>query len=79
MIRHQFEVLKFAGYKSGKCGCGKYRQRQKTFVMTVNPFNRNPDGSVKTRAQVMKDLNDVIMKWRGEPITCDTCEVEVEK
>lgn len=42
---------------SGKCPtCGKRAKRSKSFENTVNPFNRNEDGTVKTWEQVAVDV-----------------------
>lgn len=39
--------------RSGKCPeCGRRTARSHTETMTVNPFNKNPDGSVRTPAEV---------------------------
>ncbi len=39
--------------RTGRCPvCGKTTRRSRTFTMTVNPFNKNPDGSVRTRDEV---------------------------
>jgi hypothetical protein len=35
---------------------GKRRQQTKVFMQTVNPFNKNADGTVKTREQIHKEL-----------------------
>lgn len=42
--------------------------------MTVNPFNRNPDGSVKNPYEVSEDLRRAAESWRNEPITCEDCD-----
>lgn len=70
----KYQVFRRKAFKSGKCKCGKHRRRQRTFVMTVNPFNRNPDGSVKTPYEVIEDLRRVSESWRNEPITCEDCD-----
>lgn len=33
-------------------GCGRKRTIRRTFYQTVNPFNRNDDGTVKTSSEV---------------------------
>lgn len=41
---------------------GKKRQKTKKFYQTINPYNRNTEGSVKTReeiwAEIMKESED---------------------
>lgn len=36
---------------------GKKRQETKTFSQTINPFNKDKDGTVKTRAQIMSEIS----------------------
>ena len=38
-------------------------QRRKTFEQTVNPFNRNTDGSVKTRDEVAEAVKAEALAW----------------
>lgn len=35
---------------------GKKRQKTKKFYMTLNPFNKNEDGSVRTRQEIYREL-----------------------
>jgi hypothetical protein len=42
---------------------GKKRQETRTFMQTVNPFNKNPDGSVKTRVEILKELHAERLAW----------------
>ena len=44
---------------------GKKRRRQKTFYQTVNPFNKNADGSVKTRAEVYAAVRAEARAWEN--------------
>jgi hypothetical protein len=43
--------------------CGRVSSRSRTFEMTVNPFNRNLDGIVKTRAEVRADVDAEAAAW----------------
>lgn len=70
----QFEEDAIYAEKSGKCRCGKRRTRRKKFYQTLNPFNKNADGSVKTREQIHSELKREVEQWKGEPITCDDCK-----
>ena len=45
---------------------GKRRKRQKTFEQTVNPFNRNADGSVKSHDQVREDVRAEALAWQRQ-------------
>lgn len=58
--------------------CGK-PNRTRTFVAehTVNPFNKNPDGSVKQASQVMREASAEAKRQRDEFAVepwCATCE-----
>jgi hypothetical protein len=35
---------------------GKKRQQTKKFYMTLNPFNKNEDGTVRTRQDIYREL-----------------------
>jgi hypothetical protein len=74
----------FAGHKGRAThtftcpNCGK-PNRTRTFTQehTVNPFNKNPDGSVKTSLEVMRSAKAAAVKERDQfakaPL-CSTCE-----
>ena len=62
--RIKFETVKRTARKTVIVD-GKKRKRQKTFEQTINPFNKNPDGSVKTRADIIKELNSECRKWEA--------------
>lgn len=48
----------------GVCSeCGKTTTRSRTFEQTVNPFNRNDDGSVRTRREVWLAVNVKADEW----------------
>jgi hypothetical protein len=42
---------------------GKKRQLTKKFHQTLNPYNRNPDGSVKTRQEILKEITKEKNIW----------------
>lgn len=42
---------------------GVRRRKQRKFTHTVNPFNRNADGSVKSFAQVKEDVRAEAIAW----------------
>lgn len=56
----------------GCLSCGKTRNRQATFEMTVNPFNQNPDGTIRTPAEVQAAVQAQAAAWN--PTLCGTCE-----
>jgi len=46
---------------------GKRRQKTREFSQTINPFNKNADGSIKDRSQIMWELIAQRSDWlKGE-------------
>lgn len=53
LARVYFEEVAVTGYRTFKDPVtGKKRQRTKKFWATINPFNKNEDGTMKTREQL---------------------------
>lgn len=44
---------------------GKTKIQQKTFEQTINPFNKNPDGSIRSRQEILVELKKEIAKWQS--------------
>lgn len=42
---------------------GKRRQETKEFWQTINPFNKNSDGTCKTREQILTELHAERREW----------------
>ena len=61
-----FECLKATGFRKEWAG-DRWVRRQKTFEETVNPFNKNADGSIKSREQVRASVNAKARAWEAEP------------
>jgi hypothetical protein len=58
----------------GPCtGCGKTITRSRTFEHTVNPFNKRPDGGVKTWDEVRADVNAEADAWVPR-LRCKACD-----
>lgn len=45
---------------------GRPRQRTKEFFQTVSPFNRMPDGTPKSPAQILKEVEAERDAWLTE-------------
>ena len=76
---YRFEVCPGVAVATFDCpSCGKAK-RKRTFraECTVSPFNKNPDGSVKTRREVYRQSAEQAKKMRDDfmrkPL-CKTCE-----
>lgn len=60
----RFQPVQTVRVLVGKCPvCGKQTTRRKTFEHTINPFNKNADGTVKDWAQVRQDVNAEANAW----------------
>lgn len=65
MVRVNFEEVKLKWNRTIIID-GKKKKQTKTFCRTVNPFNTNPDGTVKTRAQVAEDNLREARAWAAQ-------------
>jgi hypothetical protein len=63
ITRYTFEAVKYKANVSFVLN-GKKVTRHKTFEQTLNPFNTNDDGTVKTYAQIMDELRLKAAAWR---------------
>lgn len=48
--------------------CGTRGSRTRTFGQTVNPFNKNARGEVKTVAEIREELRAQAAAWRPDPV-----------
>ena len=62
-----FNEISIKGVKRWKDENGKWHQKTKKFYQTRNPFNKNPDGTVKTAEQIHKEIRVERDKWLAEP------------
>lgn len=72
----RYEPVKHTVVKQGKCeGCGKKTRRQTTLQNTISPFNKNPDGTPRTRAEIVEKLHAEGEEWvETFPLRCSGCE-----
>ena len=74
-MRVTFEEVSYHARKSKKCPvCGKTCTLSKKFFQTLNPFNKNTDGTVKTKSDIYKELTIKIVEWKKTPATHQKCE-----
>ncbi|QBJ04545.1 hypothetical protein HOV23_gp028 [Pseudomonas phage Lana] len=70
-----FQEVKLTVKAKALCGkCGKMCTRTKVVSQTINPFNTNPDGTVKTRDQILTELQLKAAQYRTETIYHVKCE-----
>jgi hypothetical protein len=73
MIRYHYEPVRVTAVKKLPCPvCGKLLRRQRTFQETINPFNKNPDGTQKTSREVLASVQARAEDWRTVPETCSS-------
>jgi predicted RNA-binding Zn-ribbon protein involved in translation (DUF1610 family) len=77
-VTTRFEVVRHKAVKSLPCPvCGKRLRRQRTFEQTINPYNRNEDGTVKTRNEIRAELAAQAAEWARQPETHPACQPAV--
>ena len=75
--RMYFNECGFRRTKSGVCPiCGKRATRTKHFYQTINPWNKNKDGSLKTHEQIIQEEKAKANRWTEEPTLHAKCEHE---
>ena len=74
-MKYTFPSVKHTEKRRGMCArCRKVCIRSKTFEHTVNPFNKHPDGTVKTHQEVQADVRAEGIAWAKTPLVCKGCE-----
>ena len=64
-----YEQVKETGTAIGRCSvCGKKVKRSKVFTHTVNPWNKNEDGGIKTYSEVARDVFKKAKDWEKSEI-----------
>ena len=77
MTTYVYEQVSLRPEKSGPCAvCGKPAKRSTTISNTINPFNRNEDGTVRTRAEVAENVLRLAKEWQAEPVMHAKCEAD---
>lgn len=61
-MRITFEEVKAYGKRTIVVD-GKKKRQQKTFTQTVNPFNKNEDGTIKSYSEVQAAVNAERDAW----------------
>ena len=60
--------------------CGKKRSRTVSDSQTINPYNKNKDGLLKTRLEIQEELFKSVLKQKEElkkHFMCTTCLPEL--
>lgn len=76
---HRFQVIAARATYTCPCSeCEKLLKRTARVEHTVNPYNKNADGSVKTQTEVYRsaqaEADKQAQALQGVPAICSTCE-----
>jgi hypothetical protein len=71
MTTVRFEQVTLKGTKRWTDAEGRKRQETRTFMQTINPFNKNAAGFVKNRREIEQELLTERKEW--------LCEESLEK
>lgn len=73
-----FEEVAIRGFKRVKCagGCKRTLTRKEKFWKTINPFNKDEYGNIKSREQLLVELKVERDEWMKEPVYCIHCDKE---
>lgn len=75
MPTYRFEKVPLTATKSVPCTiCGKKVRRQRTFMQTINPFNKHTDGIPKSRVDILRELKAQADDWETAAETHPKCE-----
>lgn len=62
-MKYTFEKISIKKTKKWIDENGKKRQKTKEFFQTLNPFNKNSKGQVKTRHEIAKEIKERADEW----------------
>lgn len=63
-----YTAVSVKAVRRGRCpGCQKRVTRSQTFTNTISPFNRNPDGTVRTYQEVQARVTELAASWEPGP------------
>lgn len=68
MTNYIFTEISTKRTKRWKDKDGKKRQVTKKFYQTLNPFNKNKNGSVKNESEIWKEINEEADSWMKEAV-----------
>lgn len=65
-ITYTFREVKIKGVKKWKGEDGKRHTTTRTFSQTINPFNKNKEGKIKSRDEIMTEITAERDAWIKE-------------
>ena len=77
---YTFDEVKRRATKNLPCPtCGKKVRRSTTFMQTVNPYNKLPNGDIKHPVHIRTELAAEAAVWVTKPVICSKCTVQVPR
>jgi hypothetical protein len=74
-----FDEIKYYAKKYGTCQvCKEKAIRQKMFSQTLNPFNKNSDGTIKSKNDIYRELQVEADQFKKEPVRHLKCEKQFD-
>ena len=74
-VTTRYERVSRTAPRSGACSvCGAKGKRQKRFSQTLNPYNRNDQGLVKTYDEIQSELVIEVKEWSEGQFVHERCE-----
>jgi hypothetical protein len=71
----KYQEVKYTKTKTESCSiCGKKCTRTISASETINPFNKNPDGTVKSPKEVGQSVSEKLKRELEKPIFHDKCK-----
>jgi len=68
-VKVNFQEVRLYATKSVKCpDCGKRLKRSRKFYQTMNPFNKLPDGTVKSADDIYRELRAQAKAWEATAV-----------
>lgn len=62
-VHYRFKEIKVKATHRWIDADGKRRQKTQVFMQTVNPFNKDKRGRVKSEAQILNEVREAREKW----------------
>lgn len=74
MTRITYMAVGVTATRTGRCPvCGKRAQRSRRFEQTVNPWNRNAEGGIKTATEIYEEVRAAADAWQPDDLIHGKC------
>lgn len=74
-MKYNFNEVHLSGSKSGICPiCGKKAKRSTKVYQTLSPFNKNKNGLLKSRDEILQEITVELQDWKDDPVKHARCE-----